>query len=116
MDITIKRAYEAASNDDGYRVLVDRLWPRGIKKELLALDEWCKDVAPSTGLRTWFGHEADKFEEFTAYYREELAKSTETQALLERAKPHARLTLVYAAKDPIINHAAVLKDYLKSLA
>jgi uncharacterized protein YeaO (DUF488 family) len=115
MKIEIKRAYDAPAAKDGYRVLVDRLWPRGVKKELLALDEWCKDVAPSAELRIWFGHEPEKFEEFAERYRAELEKSTAPRELLDRAKSQYRLTLIYAAKDAQINHAVVLHDYLKEL-
>lgn len=115
MEIVIKRAYDKATESDGYRVLVDRLWPRGVKKETLELDEWDKDIAPSSELRKWFGHEPEKFTEFSANYREELAKSDEPQKLLDRTKGK-RLTLVYAAKDPNINHAQVLKSHLQDLA
>ena len=111
MEIAIKRAYDAANASDGYRVLVDRLWPRGVKKESLKLDEWCKDVAPTTELRTWFAHDPAKFEEFTARYADELEHSSTPGELLKRVRG-SRLTLVYAAKDPLINHAAVLRDYL----
>jgi|GEM_PF-97383 len=116
MKIVIKRAYDEADNDDGYRVLVDRLWPRGVKKELLAVDEWCKDVAPSTELRKWFNHDPAKFKEFTVKYQNELEASTAAQELLGRAKGHATLTLVYSAKDPAVNQAVVLRDYLRNIA
>jgi uncharacterized protein YeaO (DUF488 family) len=115
MKIVIKRAYDEADGADGYRVLVDRLWPRGVKKELLALDEWDKDVAPSGDLRVWFGHDPAKFDEFRAKYEEELKQSDAPQQLLQRAGKHDTLTLVYAAKDPQINHAVILQNYLKSL-
>ena len=115
MQIVIKRAYELASETDGYRVLVDRLWPRGVKKEVLELDEWCKDIAPSTELRKWFGHDPVRFDEFRAWYMEELAASDTPQQLLERAASSSRLTLIYAAKDPMINHARVLQEYLEHL-
>lgn len=112
MRIQIKRAYEAPDAADGYRVLVDRLWPRGVKKELLGLDEWCKDVAPSTELRVWFAHDPAKFDEFRARYIAELENTDATSELLKRAKDSSALTLVYAAKDPAVNHALVLRDYL----
>ena len=115
MEIVIKRAYDSVAATDGYRVLVDRLWPRGVKKELLEIDEWNKDIAPSSELRTWFDHDPKKFTEFTARYQEELTRSDEPRKLLERAAGQ-RLTLVYAAKDPNINHAQVLKHYLENLA
>ena len=116
MKIVIKRAYDKADNNDGYRVLVDRLWPRGIKKEELALDEWCKAIAPSTELRKWFAHDPVKFSEFTAKYTSELEASDAPQELLRRVKNGATLTLVYAAKDPKINHVVVLREYLLGLA
>jgi uncharacterized protein YeaO (DUF488 family) len=115
MNIVIKRAYDEPSATDGYRVLVDRLWPRGVKKELLALDEWDKAVAPSSELRTWFGHEPAKFDEFRAKYESELAANDATAELLERATGHKTLSLIYAAKDPQVNHALVLQDYLQKL-
>ncbi len=115
MKIAIKRAYDEPNDDDGYRVLVDRLWPRGVKKEALDVNEWCKDIAPSTALRQWFGHEPEKFEAFRVKYLDELAASSAPQALLQRAKGAPVLTLVYAAKDPQVNHATVLAGYLRSL-
>lgn len=85
---------------------------RGVRKESLALDEWCKDVAPSSGLRIWFGHDPAKFDEFSARYQDELVHSDAPQKLLERTKGNNSLVLVYAAKDPAINHAVVLRDFL----
>lgn len=115
MQISIRRAYDDPSEDDGYRVLVDRLWPRGVNKESLVLNEWCKDVAPSPELRRWFGHEPAKFDEFKAKYLDELEKNKEPKKLLGRAKNHGqKLTLIYAAKDPHTNHAVVLKEYLSN--
>ena len=115
MKILIKRAYDDASDSDGYRVLVDRLWPRGVKKELLQVDEWCKEIAPSTQLRKWFDHKEARFEEFKKMYQEELAQSNIAGELFERAKKQPVITLVYGAKDPSINHAVVLKEYLQTL-
>lgn len=115
MDIVTKRAYGEPSKSDGSRVLVDRLWPRGIKKETLALDEWCKGIAPSSELRRWFNHQPERFDEFRNRYIEELINNTEPRALLGRYRGGGKLTLVYAAKDPIFNHAKVLQEYLKSL-
>jgi uncharacterized protein YeaO (DUF488 family) len=115
MEIVIKRAYEGATAADGYRVLIDRLWPRGVKKEVLAVDEWCKDVAPSAELRTWFAHDPAKFDEFSTRYRAELDSSDTAQQLLRRAAGKERLTLVYGAKDPANNDAVVLRSYLESL-
>lgn len=114
MNIVIKRAYDPADKADGYRVLVDRLWPRGVKKEALQLDEWDKLVAPSADLRQWFDHDPERFEEFTARYQDELSGSDEPAKLLSRGEGDT-LTLVYAAKNPEINHAVVLRDYLRKL-
>lgn len=112
----IKRVYEPASEDDGYRVLVDRLWPRGVSKERAALDWWDKDIAPSPELRKWFGHRAERFEEFSEQYIAELdANSEAVAALLDLQREHPLVTLVYAAKDPQCNHAMVLCDYLQKL-
>jgi len=115
MNITIKRAYDASSSEDGYRVLVDRLWPRGVKKEQFEINEWCKDITPSTELRQWFNHDPDRFAEFSTKYQHELSQSDAPRQLLERTHGYDMLTLVYAAKDPMINHAAVLKSYLVNL-
>lgn len=116
MDIVIKRVYDEPNERDGYRVLVDRLWPRGIKKELLALDEWCKNIAPSSELRTWFDHKSERFEEFSERYLQELHESNEASQLLKRAEGNAKITLLYAAKNPKINHAVVLERYLKTVS
>ncbi|MFT3761688.1 MAG: DUF488 family protein [Pseudoxanthomonas sp.] len=111
MDIRLKRAYEPPSRGDGARILVDRLWPRGVKKEALELAAWDKDVAPSAALRQWFGHRAERFEEFAARYRDELDANPAAAALRERAG-HGRITLVYGARDPALNQAVVLRDWL----
>lgn len=109
----VKRIYEEPTSNDGYRILVDRLWPRGVSKEHAALDEWDKDVAPSPDLRTWFGHEPERFEEFSVRYKAEL---DDNRAAVERLKglekEHGTVTLLYAAHDPAVNHARVLLDYL----
>lgn len=108
----IKRIYDEPEKSDGLRVLVDRLWPRGVSKEKAELDEWCKTVAPSSGLRKWFGHEAKKFEEFAKLYREELKSNEELPVIVAEWKKHKVVTLVYAAHDPKVNHALVLRDFL----
>lgn len=108
----LKRIYEMPAKTDGYRVLVDRLWPRGVKKEVAELDEWNKDVAPSTALRKQFDHQPDRFAAFSAQYREELLdKTTELNRLRDLAK-NKRVTLLYAAKDEHVNHAVILKEVL----
>ena len=118
--ISIKRVYDAPAEGDGYRILVDRLWPRGISKERAALAEWNKDVAPSTELRKWFGHDPERFEEFSARYRDELVSSPAAEefahACRERLERGQNVTLVYAAKDPACNHAIVLKGWLDERA
>lgn len=111
--IQIKRAYEPAAAEDGYRMLVDRLWPRGISKERAALDEWFKEIAPSPALRTWWNHDAARMHEFTARYDAELeADATAVEHLVDVAHTHDVVTLVYAAHDPAVNHAVVLKKFI----
>jgi uncharacterized protein YeaO (DUF488 family) len=111
MSFVIKRVYEAADSDDGVRVLVDRLWPRGITKERAALDGWLKGVAPSAKLRLWFAHDPEKFSEFTRRYQTELETNGELAELRKMARTR-RVTLLYAAHDPKVNHAIVLRNYL----
>lgn len=106
--IWLRRAYEKPTRNDGYRVLVDRLWPRGVSKEDLRIDEWCKDIAPSNDLRKWFGHDPARWEGFVKSYREELADHDQAVgALVERARS-GRITLVFAAGDTEHNNAVVL--------
>ena len=112
MDIRLKRAYEPPSRDDGAGILVDRLWPRGVKKEALKLDLWLKDIAPSPALRKWFDHRAERFERFAEKYRAELDANPAAVAELEPWLQRDRTTLVYGARDPVINQAVVLRDYL----
>jgi len=113
ISIHIKRIYEDPSEDDGYRVLVDRLWPRGVSKEAAQLDEWNKEVAPSPELRKWFDHDPEKFEEFKKRYKGELTyKESELQQLIDRAEQD-RVSLLYAAKDKIHNHAVVLQEFME---
>lgn len=111
--IRIKRVYETPSRMDGFRVLVDRLWPRGITKTDAALGEWCKDVAPSPELRKWFGHDPDRWPEFAQRYTKELKeKKNQVVAMLDRSSKNT-VTLLYAAKDPKCNHAIVLKKFIE---
>ena len=112
MPIVIKRVYENYSPDDGFRVLVDRLWPRGVGKEKARLDLWLKEVAPSPELREWFGHDPAKFKEFSARYEAELDNNPAIKQLRALTKEHKTVTLLYAARDPQVNHAAILKGYL----
>ena len=118
MPIQIKRIYEPAQESDGIRLLVDRLWPRGISKEKAHIDGWAKELAPSNELRTWFGHEATKFIEFAKLYKAELKANTAAQkAALEiiRISREKTVTLLYGAKDPLLNQAVILKEYLTEL-
>src|SRR5690606_13203679 len=108
----VKRTYEAPARADGRRFLVERLWPRGMKKEALAADAWLKEVAPSTELRKWFGHRVERWEEFQRRYRAELdAKRDAWQPILDAAKK-GNVTLLYSAHDTEHNGALVLRDYL----
>lgn len=111
-DIRIKRAYEAAAADDGVRVLVDRLWPRGLRKTDVAADLWLKDAAPSAALREWFGHAPERWDEFREKYRTELAARPGVVAQLLALARHGRLTLVYGARDEAHNQAVVLRSVL----
>ena len=112
--IQIKRVYEPVEPGDGWRVLVERLWPRGVSKEKAHLDEWLKEIAPSTDLRKWYHHELDKWPLFQQRYRKELQENTElVQSLRQRAQ-QGMLTLIYAAKDEQHNSALVLKEYLEA--
>jgi uncharacterized protein YeaO (DUF488 family) len=112
MTFRIKRVYESPSPADGKRILVDRLWPRGVKKTDAALDDWMKDIAPSVPLRLWFGHEPDRFAEFGRKYRAELAKNPELPKLRELGRGKT-VTLLYGAHDPEVNHAVVLQSVLQ---
>ena len=111
--VDIKRVYEQAADEDGIRVLVDRLWPRGVSKERAALSGWLKDVAPSPDLRRWWHHDPDRFEDFARRYRTELDDNPALEDLLSIVREHDRTTLVYAAKDPAVNHALILRDYIR---
>jgi uncharacterized protein YeaO (DUF488 family) len=113
VDIQLKRAYEPIAPSDGYRVLVDRLWPRGVSKEQARLDGWEKELAPSAELREWFGHEPTRFAEFRRRYIEELRDDRPRLAALRRRARAGRLTLVYAARDEDHNDAVVLLDVLR---
>ena len=109
MNIRIKRAYEEPNREDGTRILVDRLWPRGLTKEKAKVDLWLKEVAPSTELRKWFAHDPARWAEFRMRYREELKRNKEQVALLKREAAKGTVTLVYAAKDQEHNEAVILQ-------
>jgi uncharacterized protein YeaO (DUF488 family) len=115
MTFQIKRIYQPAAPSDGIRVLVDRLWPRGVKKSAAHIDQWMKDVAPSAQLRTWFGHKPERFAEFKKRYVRELAGNLELTELRRLGKG-ARVTLLYGARDPEINQAVVLESVLRKAA
>jgi uncharacterized protein YeaO (DUF488 family) len=112
MPVQIKRVYEPVSSNDGYRVLIDRLWPRGVSRQSAKLDEWMKELAPSTELRRWFGHEPARFEEFRHLYIEELRGEGPRLTALRRRARDGRLTLVYSAHDTEHNDAVVLAEIL----
>ncbi|MEM0518179.1 DUF488 domain-containing protein [Aequorivita flava] len=114
MDIKTKRIYEDANKTDGFRVLVDRIWPRGVSKEDANLNEWMKEIAPSKELRKWFDHKEERFDEFSKKYKSELKKKDDlVQQLIAKAKDK-RITLLYGAKDEKNNQAIVLKEYLEN--
>ncbi len=113
MSIAIKRVYELRSRDDGYRVLIDRIWPRGVAKEKAAIDLWLKEVAPSPVLRRWFSHDPAKWTVFRARYSQELSECHEFLTPLARRARRSRVTLVYASKEERFNNAVALKAYLE---
>ncbi len=112
--IRIKRAYEPSKRGDGWRVLVERLWPRGMKKEDLDADAWLKDVAPSTELRQWFAHRVDRWEEFQRRYQEELKANRAAWKPILEASGRGNVTLLYSAHDTVHNGAVVLRGFLAS--
>jgi uncharacterized protein YeaO (DUF488 family) len=113
MTVSIKRVYDKPQSTDGFRILVDRLWPRGVSKEHAEVDEWLKDVGPSDELRKWFGHVPERFDEFSTRYRIELKNNEAFDALQTLVSDHKTVTLVYSAKDEDHNQAVVLRDVLK---
>lgn len=116
LDLCIKRIYEKPVRRDGYRVLVDRLWPRGVSRDSAALDEWLRDVAPTTGLRQWFAHEPSRFGEFRERYLEELASHGSALDALRARATEQRVTLLYAARDRQVNHTVVLAEAIRARA
>ncbi len=111
MKIKIKRVYEKPDKKDGKRILVDRLWPRGLTKRKASVDLWLKDIAPTTELRKWFSHDPDKWKEFRKRYHQELKKNKEQVSLLKEQVKKGVVTLVYGAKDEVHNEALVLKEW-----
>jgi len=112
-DLKIKRVYEKSSRTDGVRILVDRLWPRGMKKEDARIREWVKDLAPTPALRVWFGHDPNNWTEFQKKYKAELKKNEAVRDFLEKYEDAKAITLIYAAKDEQHNHALILRDFLE---
>ncbi len=112
MNIKRKRAYEAPDADDGFRILVDRVWPRGVSKDAARIDLWLKEIAPSTALRKWFGHDPAKWDEFRRRYAEELRHNPDAVQQLWEYVDRGPVTLVYGAKDENHNQAAALQEYL----
>jgi uncharacterized protein YeaO (DUF488 family) len=113
-DIRLKRAYAPASGEDGIRLLVDRVWPRGVSKQKIAAQAWLKDIAPSTELRRWFGHVPERWEEFRKLYARELDANPDAVAEMRKWLKQGRITLVYGARDEERNQAVALRDYLLS--
>lgn len=113
--IQIKRAYEPASDADGHRILVDRLWPRGISKERAKIDRWAKELSPSTALRKWFGHDPAKWAEFKIRYKKELRANTEALREIAGISKTGAVTLVFAARDEQHNEAVVLQEVIETL-
>jgi uncharacterized protein YeaO (DUF488 family) len=111
--VGLKRAYELSSPGDGMRVLVDRLWPRGLSKDQLAVDFWLKDAAPSDALRRWYGHDPRRWRSFAAKYRAELAQRMDPLRLLDELRRRGRVTLIYGARDAARNNAVVLRGVLE---
>ncbi len=112
MNIKIKRVYEKPGKEDGSRILVDRLWPRGVTKEKAALDFWLKEIAPTTELRKWFNHDPAKWNEFIKKYLKELKENEESVSILKDFLKKGPVTLIYAAKDEAHNEALVIKDFV----
>lgn len=112
--IRIKRSYSEPEEIDGYRILVDRLWPRGLTKERAKLDLWFKEIAPTTPLRKWFSHDPEKFSEFSKKYRQELVENeVAVNEAMRLEKEKGTITLIYGAKSETINHAIVLQNFLQ---
>ncbi|WPU97370.1 DUF488 family protein [Mucilaginibacter sp. cycad4] len=112
MDIKVKRVYEPHAEDDGIRILVDRLWPRGIKKEDAHIDKWFKEIAPSNELRKWYNHDPEKFEAFNQKYRAEIEGTKALDELVDYIRQHKTVTLVFSSKEPKLNNAIVLRTII----
>lgn len=115
MKIQLKRVYQEAAEEDGYRILTERLWPRGVSKERAKLHKWMKGIAPSHELRKWFNHEEEKWEEFKERYRRELFGSEAVQDLADIIHKQEKVTFVYASKDESYNSTVLLRDFMTDL-
>lgn len=113
-DLRIKRVYDTPAQSDGFRVLVDRLWPRGISKRRAKLGDWMPDLAPSAELRRWFRHDPERWDEFRRRYRAELTRKPSLISSVRDRSLDERVTLLYAARDPLYNHARVLKQFIEA--
>jgi uncharacterized protein YeaO (DUF488 family) len=114
--LKVKRVYESRSDGDGFRILVDRLWPRGLRKDEAGVDLWLKDIAPSAELRRWFGHDPQKWEEFGRRYRDELDRNSDAvEALRQAIAGKDKVTLLYAARDDKHNNAVALRDFIEGM-
>ena len=111
-DIRVKRVHDEVDGTDGYRILVDRLWPRGLSKDRAAVDTWVKNTAPSADLRRWFGHDPDKWQEFQSRYYRELDANPDAVAQLIAAMPEGRVTFLYGTKEREFNNAVALRQYI----
>jgi uncharacterized protein YeaO (DUF488 family) len=112
-NLNIKRVYDNSNKNDGYRILVDRLWPRGLSRSDVIFDEWMKDLAPSTSLRKWFNHEPEKWSAFTWRYQHELKHNKAVADLMKKLSTYTSVTLLYSANDKEHNHAIVLKEFIE---
>jgi uncharacterized protein YeaO (DUF488 family) len=115
MPIRIKRVYEPPHPEDGFRVLVDQLWPRGMRKETAAIDKWLKILAPSTNLRKWYNHDPDKWEEFRRRYFQEIEKNLEEVIKLADKAKTETVTLIFSSREERLNNAAALKEYMEKM-
>ena len=113
LDVHAKRIYDPAGDDDGYRILIDHVWPRGVSRERAKLDEWARELAPSDELRRWFNHDPDRFAEFRSRYRDELQAQAERLGELRRRASKGPVTIVYAARDREHNNAVVLTELVR---
>jgi uncharacterized protein YeaO (DUF488 family) len=116
LSINVKRAYERPSGDDGFRVLVDRLWPRGINKKEAKIDYWAKEIAPSTELRKWFSHDPEKWNGFKKRYFKELVKHPQETSFIIKKTNENKVTLVFGSKEEKFNNAVALSEYLENIS